>query len=172
MVAFAASALVGLAVLNPSASPPPAPTYSVTAPSLKPVGSGGMRAQAAYCAVPTNGSPTDCTEMATLWYNSSGYGYGSGIAFTQTSPAGGNVYPLQVYDLAPYTFRSAGAGQGQAVKNNAAASTNNNSGSYIYVDVWFNSGYKGPVDSIPPATTRDLVATKNEDASLNTVYFT
>lgn len=173
MSAIAAAVLTGLSLFSLPATPSPPPSpVKVVAPSLNPVHSGQVHPDASYCAVPTNGSPTDCTEMATLWYNSSRYGYGSGTGFTQSNPAGSTVYPLQVSNLAGFTFSASGAGQGQYLKNNAAASTNNNSSSYIYVDVWYNSGYHGPVDSIPPATTRDLVATKNEDASLGTVYFT
>jgi hypothetical protein len=117
------------------------------------------------------GALVGCSESATLWYNSIAYGLGSGTTFTQTTPVGGTVVSLAISNLAGYTFISSGAGQGQPVKNNAAASTNNNGNSATYVNVWFNSGFKGAKDQVPPATTKNLVATKNDNASLNTAYY-
>lgn len=68
-----------------------------------------------------------------------------------------------VADLAPYVFKSPGAGQGQVVKNNAASACNN-MGRYS-VRVYYNSNHDGPYDTIPPRTCRNLKVTYNENAS-------
>lgn len=125
----------------------------------------------ATCVQPVTGRSVGCTQAATLWYNSIAYGLGSGTKFSKTTPVGSTLVTLAISDLAGYTFLSSGSGQGQAVKNNAAASSNNNGDSATYVNVWFNSGFKGAMDQIPPSTTKNLVATKNEDASLNISYY-
>jgi murein DD-endopeptidase MepM/ murein hydrolase activator NlpD len=61
-----------------------------------------------------------------------------------------------------YKFISAGAGQGQCVKNNAASAKNLTG---RYVTVFYNSGYSGPIDNFSPgadANLRDYL--KNENA--------
>jgi len=132
----------------------------------------GATTFAVTCVQPVTGRPVGCTQAATLWYNSKAYGYGSGTKFSRTTPVGSQLVSLAVSDLAGYTFQTPGeAGYGKPVKNNAAASTNNNGDSATYINVWYNSGFKGAKDQIPPATTKDLVATKNNDASLNVSYY-
>lgn len=69
----------------------------------------------------------------------------------------------QVSDFAPYVFKGAGAGQGQGVKNNAASACNN-TGRYT-ARVYYNSGFKGVYDDIPPRTCRNLSKTYNDNAS-------
>lgn len=69
----------------------------------------------------------------------------------------------RVSDFAGYRFLGAGNGKGQAVKNNAA-SVCNNAGRYT-VRVYFNSGFDGVHDDIPPRSCRNLTRTYNENAS-------
>lgn len=140
--------------------------------SLSIIGGSGATTYAATCVQPVTGRAVGCTQAATLWYNSKAYGYGSGTKFSRTTPVGSQLVSLAVSDFAGYTFQTPGeAGYGKPVKNNAAASTNNNGDSATYVNIWFNSGFKGAKDQIPPATTKDLVATKNENASLSISYY-
>ena len=89
--------------------------------------------------------------------------------FRTTTAVGRQVTPLAYSNLAGYRFLGNGAGKGQGVKNNAAAGTNNN-GRVVVVNVWYNSGFSGPVDTINPAITKNLTVTKNENASLNVGY--
>lgn len=69
----------------------------------------------------------------------------------------------RVSDFAPYVFKGPGAGQGQTVKNNAASACNQ-TGRYT-ARVYYNSGYKGVYDDIPPRSCRNLSKTYNENAS-------
>jgi len=64
--------------------------------------------------------------------------------------------------LAGYVFLSTGAGKGQAVKNNSACVWNTKA---QYAQVFFNSGFSGPDDLVPPNTVRDLTNTYNDNAS-------
>lgn len=147
------------------------PAAAVDGVTVGPGDTGVAPTSYATCVQPVTGASVGCSEAATLWYNSIAYGLGSGTKFTQTTPVGRTLVSLAISNLAGYTFQGSGAGQGQAVKNNAAASTNNNGNSATYVSVWFNSGFKGAKDLIPPATTKNLVATKNDNASLNVSYY-
>jgi murein DD-endopeptidase MepM/ murein hydrolase activator NlpD len=62
-----------------------------------------------------------------------------------------------------YKFVSAGAGQGQCVKNNAASAWNRTG---RYVTVFYNSGYSGPIDNFSPGADANLRAyLKNENAA-------
>jgi len=71
-----------------------------------------------------------------------------------------------VNDFAGYTFLSNGAGKGQPVKNNAASARNRDT--VWTARIWFNSGYHGSHDDIPPSTNcRNLSNTYNENASLD-----
>src|SRR3954453_258863 len=60
-----------------------------------------------------------------------------------------------------YEFKSAGAGQGLCVKNNAASVYNRTS---YTVRVYFNVNYGGISQSIAPGAKANLVAVKNENA--------
>lgn len=154
----------GLLLSIPSAS-------AATSEVMARPGQMGVVPSNSTCVLPVAHGPTSCTQAATLWFNSKAYGYGSGTQFVATTPVGQQVRSLAISNLAGYTFLGRGAGKGQAVKNNAAAGSNNN-GNPIYVNVWYNSGFKGARDGIRPATTRNLAATKNDDASLNVLYRT
>ncbi|MET8584826.1 hypothetical protein ABZX39_28710 [Streptomyces collinus] len=78
-----------------------------------------------------------------------------------------------VSNLAGYTFDeySGDAGYGQSVKNNAASLDNVSPNSYV--TIYFNSGYGGSCDSVPPS---DLVFrlhnTYNNDASFKFTHDT
>jgi hypothetical protein len=87
-----------------------------------------------------------------LYYNSSAYGYGSFSDFSGDSP-----------NLAGYRFLTKASGQGQYVKNNAAAARNMEYG--YFVRVYFNSNYSGGTDRVEARQTRNLYYTKNENAS-------
>jgi hypothetical protein len=128
-------------------------------------------AESALCVLPAGGGSVSCKTKGALFYNSRAYGYGSGTMWIKESPVGTQVRLLAISNLAGYKFISRGAGQGQYVKNNAAAGQNPN-GRGLSMTVWYNSGFKGARDSIPAATTKDLVATKNENASLDLNYVT
>ncbi|MFC8225749.1 peptidase inhibitor family I36 protein [Streptomyces sp. NPDC057287] len=97
-------------------------------------------AEAATCS-----SGTFC-----LYYNS---GLG-GSRFSLTNSA---------RDLAGYTFSTSGAGQGSAVKNNAASAWNK---TLCPVTVYFRSNYGGPWDSFGYNQSGNLVDTYNENASV------
>lgn len=86
-----------------------------------------------------------------FWFNSSQQG--SYTIFTHRS------YP----SLDGFKFLGAGAGKGQLVKNNAASAWN---ASPWKMQVYFNSNWTGPCDSIPPykAPAR-LNYTYNDNAS-------
>jgi len=74
-------------------------------------------------------------------------------------------FEFDVPDFAPYTFVSAGAGQGQGVKNNAASARNRDT-TWI-ADIHFNSNYGGARDRIArTGACQRLVNTYNENASL------
>ena len=76
-----------------------------------------------------------------------------------------------VYNLAGYVFDeySGDAGYGQAVKNNAASVDNVSPSSYV--SIYYNSGYGGSCDSIPPSgLVFRLHNTYNEDASFKFVH--
>ena len=61
-----------------------------------------------------------------------------------------------------HKFISAGAGQGQCVKNNAASAWNREG---AYVTVFYKSGYAGAIDNFSAGTKADLrAALKNENA--------
>ncbi|MER5181498.1 peptidase inhibitor family I36 protein [Streptomyces sp. NPDC002896] len=86
-----------------------------------------------------------------LFYNS--YQGGSSTSFR-----GSNVA-----DFAGYKFLSSGAGQGQAVKNNAASATND---SAYAATIFYNSNYGGACDKIADYSyTTQLHNTYNENAS-------
>jgi hypothetical protein len=122
------------------------------------------------CVAPIASRPSvACTQAATLWFNSKSLGLGSGTMFRTVTAVGRQVTPLAYSNLAGYRFLGNGAGKGQGVKNNAAAGTNNN-GRVVVVNVWYEFGFSGPVDTINPAITKNLTVTKNENASLNVGY--
>ncbi len=87
-----------------------------------------------------------------FYYNSSQYGYGSLSDFKYSQA-----------NLAGYKFLSKASGQGQYVKNNAAAVYNS---SYIKATVFYNSNFSGTKDNIDPRWKGNLItALKNENAS-------
>ncbi|GAB3503587.1 peptidase inhibitor family I36 protein [Amycolatopsis cihanbeyliensis] len=81
------------------------------------------------------------------------------------STLGGSVsdFDRKVSNFAPYVFKGPGAGRGQSVKNNAASACNR-MGRYT-ARIYYNSGYKGPHDDIPPKACRNLSVTYNDNAS-------
>lgn len=99
----------------------------------------------------------------TLYYNSylrgawRNVGY-SVYDFDHLHPGGSNpsYYPLE--------FCAYGSGAGQRVKNNSAGARNKH---YKYTArIYYNSGYKGTQDALPPVTTRPkFVNVYNENAS-------
>ncbi|EFG03840.1 peptidase inhibitor family I36 protein [Streptomyces clavuligerus] len=91
-----------------------------------------------------------CREGFCLYYNSN-LG-GSHISLVRSVP-----------DLAGYTFTTAGAGQGQRVKNNAASA---HSLVICSVVVYFNSHYSGPADVYSYRQHHNLVNTYNDNASV------
>lgn len=69
-------------------------------------------------------------------------------------------------DLLGYDFLTSGNGSGEPVKNNAASVANlKNQGARVY----YNSGYAGISDYVNPLSERNLVDTKNENASFRWV---
>ncbi len=68
-----------------------------------------------------------------------------------------------ISDYGTYKFRSAGAGQGQLVKNNAASVRNRTFGA---VTVFYNSSYGGSYQTVAPGAAVNLNTTlKNQNAS-------
>jgi len=90
--------------------------------------------------------------------------------FYNTGPAGSvSDFTVSVdnYGTSPstcYVFKGAGAGQGQCIKNNAAAVRNNSSQT---VRIYYNSGYSGTYLDIAPGAVRNLLGTQlyNNNAS-------
>lgn len=72
-------------------------------------------------------------------------------------------FDTAVSDFAGYTFRTPGAGYGQAVKNNAASAWNRDP--FATVRVYYNRNYMGPADDVRPKAWRNLADTKNDNAS-------
>ena len=70
-------------------------------------------------------------------------------------------------DFAGDRFLSAGAGKGQAVKNNAASAWNRDG---VRMRVYYNENFSGPYDEIPAGQAENLVNTWNDNASLNWIY--
>lgn len=89
------------------------------------------------------------------------------LCFYYNSDLGGanHDFRYRVPDLARYAYIAPGKGAGLGVKNNAA-SVNNRDG-YFTARVYFNSGYAGPADDVPPLTWRNLGDTYNDNASFN-----
>ncbi|MGC2999444.1 peptidase inhibitor family I36 protein [Streptomyces sp. G35A] len=97
------------------------------------------------------------TEWCGVFFYNSSY-EGSRTAFMRDS----------VPDLAGYKFLDTGAGQGLAVKNNAASFIN---GGNANMTVFYNSNYNGPCDSFKPLSAAPkLRNTYNENASLRFGY--
>ncbi|WP_405658659.1 peptidase inhibitor family I36 protein [Streptomyces sp. RK9] len=96
---------------------------------------------------------SDCqSSAACLYYNSGLHG---AIWWTTSSEP----------NLDGYVFirDHESAGKGKKVKNNAASIVNHTRKT---VRVYFNSGYRGAYDSVTAGHWRDLVNTKNNNASL------
>ncbi|MER5362877.1 peptidase inhibitor family I36 protein [Streptomyces sp. NPDC002785] len=89
----------------------------------------------------------------------------SKFCFYYNSNQAGSYYALGASDpdLAGSTFTSSGAGQGQAVKNNAASAWNNRLCGAV---VFYNSNYGGPHDSFLNGQRFNLVNTYNQNASV------
>jgi hypothetical protein len=87
------------------------------------------------------------------------YSSGESGAFLQTHEL------VQISDLAGYKFNSAGAGAGQAVKNNAA-SAENNLVLGCELHVFYNSNFGGNEDYLETGSYGQLYYTYNEDASI------
>lgn len=74
-------------------------------------------------------------------------------------------FRYRVADFAPYDFLGNGKGAGQSVKNRAASARNLDG--YFTARIYFNSGYAGPADDVPPLADRNLGDTYNDNASFN-----
>jgi hypothetical protein len=93
-----------------------------------------------------------------FYYHSQRYGFGAQSDFRYGKS-----------DLAGYTYLSCDQpstppcdGLGAAVKNNSGAVFNND---FYQARVYYNSGFGGVSDLIPPRYVKDLVATYNNNAS-------
>lgn len=113
--------------------------------------SGVCFATPAFAAPAAPASATDyCSENYgfQLYYNSNEAGSWSCFVVAQ--------------NFAGEVFTEPGAGQGQAVKNNAASACNSNGRT---ARVYYNSNYAGIYDDVKPYTCRNLANTYNENAS-------
>jgi hypothetical protein len=90
--------------------------------------------------------------MACYYYNSNHAG-AVGVVGT------GAIYNLEDLIFAAGT----GSGSGQYIKNNAASAENDHSSYYFFS--FYNSGWQGSYDIIPPNSWANLNATYNENAS-------
>ncbi|MCT2587021.1 peptidase inhibitor family I36 protein [Actinophytocola gossypii] len=72
-----------------------------------------------------------------------------------------------VMDFATSRFIAPGRGEGQPVKNNAASACNKDD--RLTARIYFNSGWEGVYDEIPPNTCERLADTYNENASFSWV---
>lgn len=89
------------------------------------------------------------------------------LCFYYNSNLGGadHDFRYKIADLGPYRFLAPGSGAGLSVKNNAASARNRDG--YFTARIYFNSGYAGPADDVPPLTWRNLGDTFNDNASFN-----
>ncbi|THA47086.1 peptidase inhibitor family I36 protein [Streptomyces sp. A1136] len=87
-----------------------------------------------------------------LYYNSNIQGANANYNWSDSDLAGDTFMPLS------------GAGAGEPVKNNAASAKNYQVNAYVRV--YYNSGYSGPYDQFSPGQSKNLVNTRNENASL------
>ncbi|MEU3184524.1 peptidase inhibitor family I36 protein [Streptomyces sp. NPDC006923] len=96
---------------------------------------------------------------------------GNCLVFTYNSNISGSrtyFWGSDVPDLAPYTFLTSGAGQGQALKNNAAAALNDSPDPST---IFYNSNYGGSCDTLGWYTIADqLHNTYNNNASFRLGY--
>ena len=76
------------------------------------------------------------------------YGQGGSVSDFTTSVSNYGTTQPSCYD-----FKGPGDGQGECIKNNAASVWNR---SGVWVTVFFNSGYGGKSQAIPPYTAADL----------------
>ncbi|MFE9453050.1 peptidase inhibitor family I36 protein [Streptomyces sp. NPDC006739] len=91
---------------------------------------------------------------------------GSGSCFFYNSNRGGAVhaYSASTPNFDGDVFADGGAGDGVPVKNNAASAAND---TYSFtMRVYYNSNYAGVYDDVAPSSWRNLVKTKNNNASL------
>lgn len=98
-----------------------------------------------------------------LYYNSSSYGYGAEFG---TVVGIGNYAEGPYSDGWPWGFTSGSrgsSGSGVHVKNNAAAAWNRSANTDARV--YYNSYHAGVYDIICHSTIRNLVRTKNDNAS-------
>ncbi|MFD5749481.1 peptidase inhibitor family I36 protein [Streptomyces sp. NPDC127033] len=88
------------------------------------------------------------------------------LYFNSNQQGSYRIFEGNTTDFTGYTFSSSGAGQGQAVKNNAASASNGQSSASVSTArIYFNSNYGGVYDDVAPATSRNLVNTYNDNAS-------
>jgi hypothetical protein len=114
-------------------------------------------------ATTTVTSNCSTTKWACLYYNSVAYGYGAEFGanasiYSFNYTTNGGIY---------YNFKAGSRGSngaGWSIWNNAASAQN--IGAPIPFCVYQNSGYDGKVDMIMPWQLKNLVNTKNDDASL------
>ncbi|MEV7237285.1 peptidase M23 [Streptomyces sp. NPDC051020] len=106
---------------------------------------------------PASASGATCNE---------GWGNGDLCLHYNSNNAGSHTgFVSSVSNQVGYTFKSAGAGQGQALKNNAASVQNWDHSRDAAV--YFNSGYSGNYDLALAWTGGNLAATYNNNASHN-----
>ncbi|MFE2325771.1 peptidase inhibitor family I36 protein [Streptomyces sp. NPDC059385] len=89
------------------------------------------------------------------------------VCLYYNSNLGGSYFQFDwpISNLGGYYFTSAGAGQGQYVKNNAASAYNKFTTKYA--NVYYNSNFAGPNDYVPPYQWINLVETYNNNASVS-----
>lgn len=128
------------------------------------LGIAGTSSSASAAVWTSTNTVNNCDAACIVLFYNSKYG-GSRTTFENNKEEEG------FYNLGPYTFKTAGAGQGLSVKNNAASAQARNWGLNYNVTIYYYSGYSGPCDRLQ-ATPNELtyasrlVNTYNENASL------
>ncbi|MCX4682708.1 hypothetical protein OG401_42075 [Kitasatospora purpeofusca] len=109
-------------------------------------------------AAPNNGNCRGARAFC-FWYNSNQSGSVAGWDLSTGFRGFENL-------INAGAFVGPGRGQGAAVKNNAASATYQFPGNcFGHVEVFYNSGWSGPSDTVPACGNINLVKTKNNNAS-------
>jgi hypothetical protein len=140
------------------------------------MGAAFFAAAPAAQAVPTwpcfNAAGSSYDSVTCLWFNSGEKGSSTAFLFNGGVDATEGTGTSNVPNLLPYTFMSAGAGQNQTVKNNAATASNTYSTAVVKTNIWYNSNYTGKVFQLLQGDAPYQLGNGlyNQDASLSWQY--
>ncbi|MEC3992940.1 peptidase inhibitor family I36 protein [Actinacidiphila sp. DG2A-62] len=116
-----------------------------------------LAVSAASLTTPAFASPAVSAAPASVCSENFGF-----VLYYNSNKAGSSACFFVAQNFAGAVFTEPGAGQGQAVKNNAASAENWGTRT---ARVFYNSNYAGVYDDVKSHTSRNLVNTYNENAS-------